>query len=234
MKYRSILLWISLLSFHVYSQQGSSMNNRHDYNTPLPNHIKNVLDKHKEIIRNAEHNVNHFKWLPGWMVKKDEYGDRIEGAKIFSQAIYELGCNKLIVPKKYRYRSPNNHDYTISEKLKDSGKELNLDEFKQILRLAKRINWTDGHSCNFIKVHDGLIGLIDTETNSINNYKDHWGRGEPGRKLKITASVCGLKLTKDAYIYRANKLEHYHHLIALETHKTIMKYNNYFYNQFAV
>lgn len=147
MKYFINFSIIVLFFTHIYCQ--GNLENiledfirgyRHNYDAPLPEDLKKILDAHSKELDENKRCVNHFDWLPDWMVKCGER--RIEGAKRFSVALDELRCHNFIVPKKYRYISPEGHNYTISEVIKeDSENRLTLEELKQLLRVAKKLNW---------------------------------------------------------------------------------------------
>lgn len=133
---------------------------------PLEN-TKTILDTHQEDLFKYKYEVRRFDWLPGWMVKPGH--DRIEGAKIFSTAINELGYSNFIVPQKYPYTSHSGDKYTISKIVKISEEPLTPEEITQLFTLATKTNWVDTKPENIIKTPEGKIALIDTEMRGFMN-----------------------------------------------------------------
>jgi len=172
------------------------------YEKPLPESIKKILDEHCEDITKSNVSVNHYDWLPDWMVKAGHR--RLEGAQRFSAAINEINSKILMVPQKYRYQTPDGRCYTISEFLKDSKQEITLGELKELIRLAKKLQWLDSHPGNFIKVADNVIGLPDTKPNYLGSNYDEYQT-----KSVIFQKLSGARLTPEAQEYIHKKHEEY-------------------------
>jgi hypothetical protein len=149
---------------------------KHDYNSPVPEDIKQILDAHASEIAELPRDMTKMpsSWLDGYVIKPGH--GRIEGAKQFAQAINELNTKKVFVPKKYAYVVPKEHiknywdsgNRTISEYIPFSDEPITKNDLKEVMRVAKKLQWIDSHSGNLRKTLDGRMAIIDTKKDYIN------------------------------------------------------------------
>lgn len=142
---------------------------QHDYDAPIPEEIKKILDEHAEefLLEMRQRKVRVFDWLPGWMAKRDPSHSRLEGAKRFAAAIKELKCASIIVPRKYRYTDPFGNNYTIAELVESSREKITQEELRQLAQIVQKLRWIDAHDLNIIKISENKIACIDTEMRTI-------------------------------------------------------------------
>lgn len=181
-----IYLFIHLAQLHATLPHNTDLNiiwrikeatkpMKHDYNSPVPEDLKKVLDTHAEEVAELPREMmkSPMPWLSGYVIKPSH--QRIEGAKQFAQAINELNTKKVFVPKKYAYVVPkesikkpwDSGRRTIAEFIPHSTERITKDDLKEVMRVAKKIQWIDGHSGNIRKAHDGRIAIIDTKMDYI-------------------------------------------------------------------
>lgn len=219
----------------------------------LPEDIKEILDEHYKKIESeidlklGKPKPKIFYFLPDYFIKKDrEDYSRIDGAKSMSAVINENNLTELFVPKKYSYVAPNGRHYVICKIVKQNKVPITTEELKQLIFLAKKIGWLDGHQDNFLKTDQG-IALIDTESyymdpELLRHYttvydlgKEQWFKIKnillPGpskkvylkTKFSIVDKMSHAFLTKDAKKYLEEREEYYKKKIITHSYKGLNK-----------
>jgi hypothetical protein len=146
-------------------------------NGALPDHVKNVLDKHNSELRALltewQRSVGGRKiaiksWLPRYVIKHGI--ERIPNAGKLRNIIQHYNLDLVSIPHKYVYQvfggkrvRTNQNCVVIAEKIKGSGRKLNLEQVKQLYCAAVNAPHYDLHDENYIVAHDGKVYIIDTD-----------------------------------------------------------------------
>jgi len=149
----------------------------------LPSEIKIVLNDHAVELQTLLNeyssrssarmgaNVSQKEWLPGYYIK---YGiERVANAQKLKYVIDKYKLDLLSVPDKYLYHVPgrpeieSNENYLVIAKevlgKQGRGQCINLQQVKQLCKIAVLAGHYDLHPANYVTTTDGKITIIDTD-----------------------------------------------------------------------